>query len=137
MMIYAQPRIRPEEWDAQSSLGFWDTNGWPNLGQTTRPRDSHQQKKRTYRIVVVKLKESEREVNIKTLLENFKKTMEHEDDGDTNRNSCSWNNPQRLVKKLKDLGISRDYSIIKNTEKSSGDMRRHAATQTPVKKSIG
>ena len=25
------------EWDAQTSPGFWDTNGSPNLGQTTRP----------------------------------------------------------------------------------------------------
>ena len=34
-MVYAQPRICLEEWDAQSSPGFWNTNGSPNLGQTT------------------------------------------------------------------------------------------------------
>ena len=28
---YAQPRISPGEWDAQTSLGFWDTNRSPNL----------------------------------------------------------------------------------------------------------
>ena len=26
-MVYAQPRICPGEWDIQTSLGFWDTNG--------------------------------------------------------------------------------------------------------------
>ena len=26
-MVYAQQRIRPEKWVAQSSFGFWDTNG--------------------------------------------------------------------------------------------------------------
>ena len=36
-MVYAQPRICPGEWDTQSPLGFWDTNGSPNLDQTTRP----------------------------------------------------------------------------------------------------
>ena len=24
-MVYAQPRISSEEWDEQTSLGFWDT----------------------------------------------------------------------------------------------------------------
>ena len=36
-MAYAQPNICPGEWDARTPLGFWDTNGSPNLGQTTRP----------------------------------------------------------------------------------------------------
>ena len=25
-MVYAQPRICPREWAAQTPLGFWDTN---------------------------------------------------------------------------------------------------------------
>ena len=29
-MVYAQPRIHPGKWDAQISLGFWDTNRTPN-----------------------------------------------------------------------------------------------------------
>ena len=33
-MVFAQPIICPGEWDAQNPLGFWDTNGSPNLGQT-------------------------------------------------------------------------------------------------------
>ena len=49
-MVYAQPRISPREWDAQTPLGFWDINGSPNLGQTTRPYNN-QQKKRSCRIV--------------------------------------------------------------------------------------
>ena len=78
-MLYAQPRIRPRKLGAQNSLEFWDTNGSPNLGQTTRPTDSQQtkkkkkekkkeKKKRTCRIVdfavpadqMVKLKKSEK-----------------------------------------------------------------------------
>ena len=35
--------ICPRKWDAQNSLGFWNTNGSSNLDQTTRPRDSQQQ----------------------------------------------------------------------------------------------
>ena len=32
------------EWNTQkNSLGFWDTNGSSNVGQTTRPTDSQQQ----------------------------------------------------------------------------------------------
>ena len=62
----AQSSIRPGKWKAQTSLGFCDTNGSPNLGQTTRPSDSQQQKKRTCRIVEcavhwVKLKEKRKE----------------------------------------------------------------------------
>ena len=30
--------------DAQTPLGFWDTNKSPNLGQTTRPRDNQKKK---------------------------------------------------------------------------------------------
>ena len=36
-MVHTQPRICPEEWDAQTPLGFWETNESSNLGQTTRP----------------------------------------------------------------------------------------------------
>ena len=45
-MVYAQTRIYLREWDVQSSLGFWDTNGSHNLGQMSRPRDSRQKKKK-------------------------------------------------------------------------------------------
>ena len=67
-MVYTQLRICSGKWDAQTLLGFWDTNGSPNLSQTTRPYDNQQQKKRTCRIVAftgpadrrVKLKEKEK-----------------------------------------------------------------------------
>ena len=49
-MVYAQPRICHGEWDTQTPLGFWDTNGSPNLGQTTRLYNN-ERKKRTCRIV--------------------------------------------------------------------------------------
>ena len=45
-MVYAQPRIRLREWDAQIPLGFWHTNWSPNLGQMTRSYNNQQKKKR-------------------------------------------------------------------------------------------
>ena len=44
-MVYAQPRLYTGEWDATTSLWFWDTNGSPNLDQATRPynNNNHQQ----------------------------------------------------------------------------------------------
>ena len=45
-MVNVQPRIHPRKWDTQTSLGFWGTNGSPNLGQTTRPCDSQQQQQK-------------------------------------------------------------------------------------------
>ena len=46
-MVYAQFRICPVNWDEQTLLGFWNTNGSLNLGQRTRPKNrQHQQKKK-------------------------------------------------------------------------------------------
>ena len=68
--------------------------------------------------------------------------MEHEGGGDTNCNWCTWNNPQRIDKetrRLRNQRTSRDrpnYIIIKidqNTEKSPGDFRQLAVSQTPVR----
>ena len=98
-VVYWQPGICPEEWDAQTSLVWWDTNGSFNLRRTTRPCESKKKKKkklRTCRIVDfvvpadhrVKLKESEKEDEYLELARELKKTtMEHEGDGDT---SCNW-----------------------------------------------
>ena len=44
-VVYAQPGIRSRKWDSKTSLGFWDTNGSANLGQTNKPRDSQHKKK--------------------------------------------------------------------------------------------
>ena len=38
-MVYVQPGIRPRKGDAQTSLGFRDTNGSFNPSQTTRTSD--------------------------------------------------------------------------------------------------
>ena len=68
--------------------------------------------------------------------------MEHEGDSDTNYDWCARNNPQRLDKgtgRRRNQRTSEDHPddcIIKfsqNTEKSPGDLRRLAVTQTPVK----
>ena len=45
-MVYAQPRICPKEWEAQTPLRFWDTNGWPHLGQMTWPWSTKKKKKK-------------------------------------------------------------------------------------------
>ena len=44
-MVYAQPRICLGEWDTQTSPRLWDTNGSPNLSQTTTPCYSQQKKR--------------------------------------------------------------------------------------------
>ena len=41
-MVCVQLRIRPRKRNVQNSLGFWDTNGSPNLGQTTILSDTKQ-----------------------------------------------------------------------------------------------
>ena len=70
-------------------------------------------------------------------LRKLKRNMEHEGDGNTNCNWCTWNNPQRISKgsgrfgnKRKRLSISK---ISQNTGKSPGDLRRLAVTQPPVR----
>ena len=65
--------------------------------------------------------------------------MEHGGDGDTNCNWCARNNPPMLgkvtgrLRNQRSNGNHTKYSIIKtsqNTEKSPGDVRRLAVTQT-------
>ena len=89
-----------------------------------------------------KIKESEREINTKTLLEDYCKTMEHEDDADTSCNWHIWNYSQRLGKETGKLGNKRksgdnpENSIIKigqDTKESPEDWGRLAVIQTAVK----
>ena len=148
-MVYAQPwrmtHINP--------LGLWHTNGSPNHGQKTRPYNNQQKKKkekRTCKIVDfailtehrVKFKESEKKDNSLDFARELKKTMEHEVDNRTNRDWCSCYSHQRIIKGSGGLGDKRtggdhpNYYIIENgqnTEKSLGNLRRLAVTQTPVK----
>ena len=44
-MVYAQPSICSEKWDAQIPMEFWDTSRLANLGQMTRPYSNQQQKR--------------------------------------------------------------------------------------------
>ena len=69
--------------------------------------------------------------------------MDHEGDNYTNCDKCFWYNNLRIIKGTRGLGSWRtsgghpNYSIIEtgqNTEKSPGDLRTLAVTQTPVKK---
>ena len=148
-MISAPPRTCPGEWDSQTPQGFWDKNRSPKLGQMTRPSESQQIKKRTYRIVDfvfpadhwVKLNESEKRDKILDLAWQLKKTMEHENEGDTYCNRRAWYIHQRIGKGTGGLGNKRtsgdhpNYSIVeisKKTEKSPGDLMRLAEPQTPV-----
>ena len=108
-MVYVQPSIYPGKWDAQNSLGFWDTNGSPNLGQTTRlynhqqKKKKKEKKKRICRIVNfavptdqrVKLKESEKKDKYLDLARELK-TVEHERDDYTKCNWCSWYSHQMI-----------------------------------------
>ena len=123
-VVYAQPGIRPGEWDAHRSLWFWDTNILPNLSQTTRPDVSQLKKKsRTNRMVVftvpadhrVKLKESEKREKYLDLLGELRKTMRHGSDGNTNCNWCVRNNPQRIDKETEDLEIRGQVQTIQTT----------------------
>ena len=67
--------------------------------------------------------------------------MEHESDGDTNCNWCTRYNHQKIdtgTGGFRNKKTSGDHShyiieIGQNTEKSSGDLRRVAVTQTPVR----
>ena len=75
-----------------------------------------------------------------SICEEIEKTVEYESDNYTNW--CFWYSHQRIIKGTGGLGNKRtsgdllNYNIIENdqnTEKSSGDLRRLAVTQTPVK----
>ena len=72
----------------------------------------------------------------------MEKAVEHESDDCTYCDWCVWHNNKRIIKNSgghEILRTGRDYpndSIIENgqnTEKSPGDFRRLAVTQTPVK----
>ena len=83
-MIFEESNISPGEWGTQFFMGFWDTNGSPNLGQTTRHYNNQQQKKNKKKInkIVdfalpadqrVKLKESEKKDKYLDLARELKK----------------------------------------------------------------
>ena len=133
----------------QTALGFRDTKGSPNLGQTTKPYNN-QQKKRTCRIVDfavpadhrIKLKESEKKDKYLDSARELKKTVELASDDYTSYNWSYWYSHQRIGTRTGGLGNNWTngdnphyciIEIVQNTEKSPGDLRRFAVTQTPVK----
>ena len=96
-------------------------------------------KKRTCRIVDshvsadhrVKIKESKKTDKYLDLARELKKILEHEGDGGTNCNWCTWNDLQSLSKGAGRVGnrqTNRDHlnyrimDISQNTEKSPGDL---------------
>ena len=64
--------------------------------------------------------------------------MEHESDGDTNCNWLARNSHQRIGIRTEEIENKRmsgehpNYSIVENTRKNSGDLWRHAVSQTPL-----
>ena len=146
-MVYAQPRICPGKWDIQTPLGFWNTNGLLNLSQTTRPNNSQQKKKkRTCQIVDfavpvdhrVKLKESKKDKYL-DLARELKKLWNMKVTLIAILIGTLGTFTKRLIQGLEDLEIRRDhpnysfFKISQNTEKSPGNLRRLAITQTWVR----
>ena len=89
----------------------------------------------------VKLKESEKKKKkVPRPCARTEKTMEHEGSGDTNYNWCTRYNPQRIDKGIERIGNKRTggvhpnqsiFKIGQNIEKSPGNLRKLAVTQTP------
>ena len=89
-----------------------------------------------------KLKEGEKKDKYLDLTKELKKKLEHEIDGESNCNWCTWYNHLRIGTGTRGLGNKRtsgnypNYSIVEigqNTEKSPGDLRGLAVPQTPVR----
>ena len=118
-MVYVQPRVCPGEWNAQTPLGFWDTNRSPNLGQTTRPSNNQHQEKNLPNCWVcshkVKFRGSEKKDKYLDLARGLKKTVEHVSDSYTNCNCCSCCCHRMLVQGLEDLEITGRVMTIQTT----------------------
>ena len=145
-MVYVKPRIRPEEWDAPNSLGFWDTYLISaRLSELVIVKKKKKKKKRTSWIADfavpadhrVKMKENETKDKNQELSRELK-TMEYEGYSDTKCSWCTWDNAPKIGNGTGRRRNERtrkdhpDYRIIKigeNTEKSPGDLRRLAVTQ--------
>ena len=89
----------------------------------------------------IKVKESEKKdksLDLARELKKKKKTMDYEGDNYTNHDWCFWYSHQRIIKGTRGLRNKRtsgdhpNYSIIENG-RNTGDLRRLAVTQTPVK----
>ena len=138
-MVYTQPSICPGEWHTQSLMGLWHWNGSPNLGQKTRPYSNQQIKKENLQnwwlcCTGWPQNKTERK-GVKKKLWNMKMTIIPIVIG------AFVTVTKGLLKGLGDLEIggrvdSPNYIIVENsqnTEKSPGDLRRLAVTQTQMK----
>ena len=129
----------------QNYLGFWDTNGTSNLGQTTWPSESPQKKKTCWIVDFViladhrvKLKESEKRDKLDLARElkklcNIKVTLISIVIGVL----CTFTKGTGGIGNKRTNGDHPNYSIVQigqNTEKSPGDLKTLAVTQTSEKK---
>ena len=137
-MASVQAGIPSREWSAQTSLRFWDTNGSPNLGQTTRPSDNQQKKnltiKEDHRVKLNEDEKRDKYIDLPRALNklwNLKVTV-------IKLVNLEWSiRIGKEIGRLKNQWTDHpDYSITKigqNTKKSLGDLRRLAVTQSPWK----
>ena len=129
-------------------MRLWHTDGLPNLGEKTTPKNNQQQKKRDCKIVdfavpvtSIKLKECEKKDKYLDLARELKKLWSMKVTIIPIVIGAFGTVTKGLLKGLVSWRTSRDhvnYSVIEsgqNTEKSPGDLRRLAVTQTPVKNS--
>ena len=112
------------EKNARNSLGFSDTNGSPNLGQTTIVLIVKKKKKKC-RIVkfavladLSKIKQKRKEWLIPRSWHRTTKVMKHENDDDTSCNLCTRNNLQMF--RLKKL--SRLAKILRRVQENWRDL---------------
>ena len=129
-------------WDFEIQTDHLISARWPHLIMIYK-------KERTRRILNfavpadhrVKLKECEKNDKYLDLAWEWKKPVDHESDGYTNCNWCSWYNHQRTGTKTEGHGNNGtggdcpNYSIVEighNTPKNQGNLRRLAVAQTPV-----
>ena len=134
-MVHVQPRIRAGEWDTQTSLEFWDTNGslnlWYDLVIVNKKKRKKKEKKKENQLNCglcrpvrppIKIKRVWKEVWISVPCLRVKEAMEHESDGDIiNRTILKG-----LIKGLEDLEIIGPVETIQTTayRKSARILRR-------------
>ena len=141
-MVYAKYNICP--------LGFWDTNGSPNLSHRTKSYNKQQKKKKTCKIVNValpadhrvKLKENEKMDKYLHLSRKLKKLWKTKVTiipiaiGARGRvtkminKGTGWFGNKRMSGQHPNYCI---FEIIQNTKKSSGNLSTLVVTQTAVK----
>ena len=100
-------------------MGFWHTNGSPNLGQTTRPYNNQQKIRKHSKLLTfmcladhrIKLNENKKKNKYLNLTRNWKKTVEHESDLFINYGTIT----KRLLKGLEDLEFGGPVENIQTT----------------------